>query len=116
MGQVLEKGKLIICHCENQSVVVVINSGYSRDNELMHLLRTLFFEANFEFHMQASHIPGVYNRLADALSRDKLSSFLPKAIAMEQGLGEKTASLSVSGTRTRSQSCVKTQLFIAHAY
>ena len=111
------KGKLIICHCDNQSVVAVINSGYSRDNELMHLLRTLFFfEANSEFHMQASHIPGVYNRLADALSRDKLSSFLSKAFAMEQGLGEKTASLTVSGTRTRSQSRVKTQLFIGHAY
>ena len=51
----------------------------------MHLLRTLFFfEAIFEFHMQASHIPGVHNRLANALSRDKLSSFLPKAFAMEQ--------------------------------
>jgi len=50
----------------------------------MHLLYTLFFfEAIFEFHMQASHIPGVHNRLADALSHDKLSS-LPKAFAMEQ--------------------------------
>ena len=79
------KGKLIICHCDNQSVVAVINSRYSRDDELMHLLCTLFFfEAIFEFHMQASHIPGVDNRLADALSRDKLSSFLPKAYAMEQ--------------------------------
>ena len=51
----------------------------------MHLLRTLFFfKAIFEFHMQPSHIPGVHNRLANALSRDKLSSFLPKAFAMEQ--------------------------------
>ena len=33
--------------------------------------------------MQASHISGVHNRLADALSRDKLSSFLSKAYAME---------------------------------
>ena len=79
------KGKLIICHCDNQSVVAVINSRYSRDDELMHLLRTLFFfEAIFEFHMQASHISGVHNRLADDLSRDKLSSFLSKANAMEQ--------------------------------
>ena len=79
------KGKLIICHCDNQSVVAVINSRYSRDDELMHLLRNLFFfEAIFEFHMQARHIPEVHNRLADVLLRDKLSSFLPKAFAMEQ--------------------------------
>ena len=79
------KGKLIICHCNNQLVVAVINSKYSRDDELMHLLCTLFFfEAIFEFHMQASHISGVHNRLADALSPDKLSSFLSKAYAMEQ--------------------------------
>ena len=51
----------------------------------MHLLRTLFFfEAIFEFHMKASHISGAHNRLADALSRDELSSFLSKAWAMEQ--------------------------------
>ena len=66
-------------------MVAVINSRYSRDDELMHLLHSLFFfEAIFEFHMQASHIPGVHNRLADALSRDKLSSSLPKAFVMEQ--------------------------------
>ena len=81
------KGKLIICHCDNQSVVAVINSRYSRDDELMQLLHTLFFfEAIFEFHMEASHIhiSRAHNRLADALSRDKFSSFLPKAWVMEQ--------------------------------
>ena len=81
------KGKLIICHCDNQSVVAVINSRYSQDDELMQLLHTLFFfEAIFEFHMEASHIhiSRVHNKLADALSRDKFSSFLPKAWVMEQ--------------------------------
>ena len=33
----LWRGKLIICHCDNQSIVVVIKARYSRDNELMHL-------------------------------------------------------------------------------
>ena len=66
-------------------MVAVINSRYSRDDELMHLLCTLFFlEAIFKFQIQASHISGVHNKLADALSHDKLSSFLPKAFAMEQ--------------------------------
>ena len=34
------KGKVIICHCDNQSVVVGIKSTDSRDDELMHLLRS----------------------------------------------------------------------------
>ena len=34
--------------------------------------------------MYASHISGVYNKLADVLLHDKLSSLLPKAYAMEQ--------------------------------
>ena len=34
--------------------------------------------------MEASHVPGAHNRLADALSCDKLSYFLPKAWAMDQ--------------------------------
>ena len=44
----------------------------------MHLLRIFFFEAISEFHMQASHISRVHNRLADALTHDKLSCFYPK--------------------------------------
>ena len=70
----LWRGKLIICHCDNQSVVAVIKARYSRDDELMHLLRTLFFiEATFGFQLEARYLPGVHNELADALSRDNTS-------------------------------------------
>ena len=42
----------------------------------MHLARCLaFITARFDLHMQASHIKGIDNILADALSRDNLSLF-----------------------------------------
>lgn len=71
------------CYCDNTVVVAVINSGYSRDANLMHLLRCLFFiAAHFDVHIKAVHVPGVKNVAADALSRNDLPRFLqvvPKA-------------------------------------
>ena len=32
------KGKRVWCHCDNLSVMEVLNNGYSRDATLMHLL------------------------------------------------------------------------------
>ena len=66
----------ILAHCDNQSVVDVINSGYSKDAELMHLLRSLFFiTANLQISLRAAHIPGVENIGANAISRDNLMLF-----------------------------------------
>lgn len=71
------RGRLVECHCDNMAVVAVINSGRSRDATLMHLLRCLFFfSAHFHVQIRASHIPGVTNVAADALSRDDLPRFL----------------------------------------
>ena len=79
----LLRGKLVICHCDNQSVVAVIKARYSRDDELMHLLRTLFFiEATFGFQLEARHLSGMHNELA--LSRYKLPLFFSKAHSVEQ--------------------------------
>ena len=59
--------------CDNQGAVSVVNSGYSKIAQIMHLLRCLFFiRARFNFHLEAVHIPGAQNNLADAISRDKL--------------------------------------------
>ena len=79
------KGKLIRYLCDNQAVVAVIKARYSRDDELMHLLRTLFFfEALFGYQIEAQHLPGKHNELADNLSRNKLSSFLSNVHPVEQ--------------------------------
>ena len=43
----------------------------------MHLIRCLaFITAKFQFLLSASHIPGVENTVADALSRNKVVVFL----------------------------------------
>ena len=77
-------GRLVECRCDNMAVVSVVNSGRSQDKTLMHLLRCLFFmAAHFQVHVRASHIPGVKNVAADALSRNDLPRFLqvvPEAV------------------------------------
>ena len=66
----------VLAHCDNQSVVEVVNSGYSKDGELMHLLRSLFFiMANLQISLRVVHIPGADNIGADAISRDYLIRF-----------------------------------------
>jgi hypothetical protein len=69
--------KTICCRCDNMAVVRVVTSRYSREHDLMHLLRCLFFfEAHFDFCVIAEHLPGVENGLADDLSHNRLDSFL----------------------------------------
>ena len=71
------KGRLVTCHCDNMAVVSVVNSGYSKDSTVMHLLRCLFFmAAHFDTCIKAVHVPGVINVAADALSRDNHTQFL----------------------------------------
>ena len=72
-------GKRVTSNCDNSAVVSVLNSRYSRDRDLMQLLRCLFFlEASYQFYLSANHIPGVLNDCADDLSRNRLSAFKAK--------------------------------------
>ena len=60
----------MLAHCDNQAVVEVVNSGYSKDVELMQLLCSLFFiTAYLEISLEAVHIPGHCNTGVDAISR-----------------------------------------------
>jgi len=73
------KGFSVMVHCDNEAVVTVLNSRYSKDHHLMHMLRTLFFiEAQCQFKIAARHIPGNVNSLADYLSRNELELFYTK--------------------------------------
>lgn len=68
---------MIQCHCDNRAVVDVVNNGYSRDKEMMHLLRCLFFiSEHHHFLVEAVHLPGKLNVAADALSRNNTAQFL----------------------------------------
>ena len=62
---------MVVVYCDNTAAVEVVNSGYSKDDIMMHLLRTLFFfKAHWEIVVRAEYIPGQRNGVADAISRN----------------------------------------------
>ena len=74
------QGHLIQFSVDNMSVVHILNSTYSKDPHLMHMVRVfVFLAAHFNFWFRAEHIEGKANSLADALSRDNLEYFLSKS-------------------------------------
>ena len=73
------KGRLIQFSVDNLAVVHILNSTYSKDAHLMHLIRILvFLAAHFDFWFVAKHIEGRANSLADHLSRNHLHNFSPR--------------------------------------
>lgn len=72
-------GKRVLSNCDNSATVAVLNSRYSKDKDLMQLLRCLFFvEASFQFRLTARHLPGKLNDIADDLSRNRIAAFQSK--------------------------------------
>lgn len=70
-------GQVVRCRCDNAAVVAIVNSGSSKDDKAMHLMRSaVFFVARHQLRVRAVHIPGAENQSADALSRDDHHSFL----------------------------------------
>ena len=70
------RGLTVSCRCDNAAVVAIVNSGRSKVEKVMHLMRCLsFFLARWEVSLVCCHTPGILNGVADALSRDALSSF-----------------------------------------
>ena len=63
-------GKRLVVNCDNEASVTVLNTGRSRDPFLQACLRELaFVTARFEVEIRGNHVPGVTNRIPDALSR-----------------------------------------------
>ena len=70
------KGKTVRCLCNNAATVGVLNSGRSKIERAMHLMRSLFFFlAYHNITLWAEHIPGRNNGAADALSRNNYPQF-----------------------------------------
>ena len=76
-------GKRIVVFCDNEAVVEMLGTGYSREPNLMHLLRYIFLVAAFnELLVRAMWIPGSTNKVADAISRNNMAMFwlqIPRA-------------------------------------
>ena len=69
MGPQMVKKRIII-HCDNQAVVIVINSGKTRDPILAAITRNIaMIRATQDINLKLVHIPGKHNTIADALSR-----------------------------------------------
>ena len=70
------RGKRLIFHCDNQSVVDIWSANSSKCPQIMTLLRRLFFiAATKEFTVNVKHIPGSFNSIADCLSRLQVEKF-----------------------------------------
>ena len=70
------KGETILARCDNAVVVAIVNSGSSRNPQAMHLRRCLaFLTARMDFTVRATHIRGINNVAADALSSDNSQLF-----------------------------------------
>ena len=73
---IMWQGKSVRCLCDNAAVVAILRSGTSKNEQVMHLMRSLFFlAAANNISIVGEHIPEVENGAADALSRNNCSSF-----------------------------------------
>ena len=64
------RNKVVHVYCDNQAAVAMLNKGTTRSPVMMSYLRRLFWcSARFNFRLQAFHIPGKLNVLADNISR-----------------------------------------------
>ena len=66
------KDKSMCVRCDNESAVVVCNTGKTKDAFLNLCIRQLWFiSTRFNIELQVRHIKGVKNVVADALSCHK---------------------------------------------
>ena len=71
------RGSLVLCHCDNAAVVSQVNKLHARDPKANHMLRCLaFLQAIYDCRVRAVYIAGVNNSDADALSRNRVGTFL----------------------------------------
>ena len=72
-------------HCDNKAIVQVINKQSCKDGEIMKLTRQMVLTAmQYNINFSASHVPGKFNNLADALSRLQVSPQLLRAHGMRE--------------------------------
>lgn len=60
----------VVCFCDNNQVVFMINKGTSSNAVAMNFIRSIFWHSAVNnFHLTARHIRGIDNGVADVLSR-----------------------------------------------
>ena len=72
-------GKVVKVQCDNAAVVHTLRTGSCKNDQAMHLLRSLFFwQARTQLSLETVHIPGRENGPADSLSCNDAASFISK--------------------------------------
>ena len=62
--------------CDNESIVTAVNKGYSKNKNIMKLIRALYATAVlYNFDCRLRYVPSAKNKLADALSRLDFNRF-----------------------------------------
>ena len=90
----LWSGKRIILWCDNLSVTQILNSKSSKVTKIMDLVRKITVQTLIHnFTLNAKHVPGLDNSVADALSRFQMHRFRqlaptasPQATAIPESL------------------------------
>ena len=60
-------GTRVVAHVDNEAAVALLNLGYSKEGEIMHLIK--IFVAFYQILLSACHIiPGAQNGTSDAIS------------------------------------------------
>ena len=68
--------KKVLFHCDNQAVVDIWKTGTTKSADIMALVRMLYFcAAKYNINVIITHIAGVNNAIADALSRFQVTRF-----------------------------------------
>lgn len=87
------------CITDNTQVVAAINTGRSGNEVSMGILRDIFWQSVlFNCHLVATHLPGVDNTVADALSRLKSSDDVPLFLCCSRPREVPGARLQSGGT------------------
>ena len=77
--------KCITLHCDNRSVVDIINSNTSKDPTIMILIRKfVLYIMNNNIYVRAVHISGISNTIPDLFSRDQVVKALRLAPHLER--------------------------------
>ena len=91
--------QLVLVRCDNRAVVDILRAKSSKDSTIMHLLRCLHFLcATHDIRIAATHIAGVDNGPADALSRNRCDlffAFFPKACQQPTSIPQELGDLVV---------------------
>ena len=70
------KGKCLLLHCNNASVVHIMAKASTHSKTMMALVQTFtLLSMQHNIHMHIQHIAGVNNKIADALSHFEMDRF-----------------------------------------